>query len=199
MRLKVRLADWRDREAIQPLRRLLKRPVDGGLYELLNWPMYHCHCAIVDGETVGFSAVVLHLHGIVDDVGTVVRPEFRQQGIATQLRATQVRDLLLMGMTALFCAAPMSSPDAIRWCARLFGAPLSAIDSAYLDPHLYFGAPLTGIAQTLKEMGVKEPHPVLEINLERLLHKVQRALRETAQIQALGDFNLRKAKIRQDL
>jgi GNAT superfamily N-acetyltransferase len=199
MRLKVSLADWRDREAIQPLRRLLKRPVDGGLYELLNWPMYHCHKAMVDGEVVGFSSVVLHLHGMADDVGTVVRPEYRRQGIATQLRATQVRDLLLMGMTTLFCAAPMSSPEALRWCTRLFGAPISAIDSAYLDPHLYFGAPLATIAQTLKDAGVKEPYPLVEINVERLLHKVQRALRETAQVQALGDFNLRKAKIRQDL
>jgi GNAT superfamily N-acetyltransferase len=197
-RLKIRLADWRDREHIQSLRRLLKRPVDGGLYELLNWPMYHCHVALVDDEPVGFSSVALYLHGLADDVGTVVLPRYRRQGIGTQLRATQVRDLLLMGMTALFCAAPMSNPASIQWCTKLFGSPLGSIESAYLDPHLYFGAILPTLAHTLKGLGIRDPFPLSDLNVDRLLQKHQRAMQDTARLQALGDFNMRKAVIRQE-
>lgn len=196
-RLKIRLADWRDREVIQPLRRLLKRPVDGGLYELLNWPMYHAHVALVDGNTVGFTAVALHTGGVADDVGTVVAPEYRKQGIGSELRATQVRDLELMGFSTLYCAAPTLNPEAVEWCTHLFGSPISTIDSAYLDPHLYFGASLETIRENLKHRMVRDPFPLSDMNVERLLHKFERAIRDSAQIQALGDFNMRKALIRQ--
>lgn len=197
-RLKIRLADWRDREVIQPLRRLLKRPVDGGLYELLNWPMYHAHVALVDGNTVGFSAVALHIGGVADDVGTVVAPEFRNQGIASELRATQVRDLELMGFTHLYCAAPTLSADAVNWCTGIFGSPIGTIDSAYLDPHLYFGNNLRVIQDNLRHLMVPEPFPLSDMNVERLMHKFQRAVRDSSQIQALGDFNMRKALLRED-
>lgn len=196
-RLKIRLADWRDREVIQPLRRLLKRPVDGGLYELLNWPMYHAHVALVDGNTIGFTAVALHTDGVADDVGTVVAPEFRNQGIGSELRATQVRDLELMGFTQLYCAAPTLNPEAISWCPGIFGAPINTIHSAYLDPHLYFGTTIEKIKENLRARMIREPFPLSDMNVERLLHKFQRAIRDAAQIQALGDFNMRKALIRQ--
>lgn len=196
-RLKVRLADWRDRESIQPLRRLLKRPVDGGLYELLNWPMYHAHIAMLDGQAVGFTAVTLHAGGLADDVGTVVHPDYRKQGIGTELRATQVRDLKLMGMTHLYVAAPIDCEDAIKWCQSSIGRPLGAIDSAYLSPHVYFGNTLEAIQENLGKMPGRQPFPLSEVNVERLLHKFQRALKETAQIQALGDFNMRKALLRE--
>lgn len=196
-RLKIRLADWRDREVIQPLRRMLKRPVDGGLYELLNWPMYHAHVALIDGGTVGFSAVALHLGGVADDVGTVVHPDYRRQGIASELRWTQVRDLILMGFSTLYCAAPMDSPEAVKWCADTLERPLGTVESAYLTPHIYYGNTLTNIESNLQKMGVRSPFPLSDMNVERLLHKFQRALRDTAQLQALGDFNMRKARMRE--
>jgi GNAT superfamily N-acetyltransferase len=195
--IKVRLADWRDREVIQPLRRLLKRPVDGGLYELLNWPMYHAHVALVDGNTVGFSAVALHLGGIADDVGTVVHPDYRRKGVASELRATQVRDLSIMGFGHLYCAAPMQTPEAVEWCTHTIGRPVGPIDSAYMEPHLYFGNSLDAIKDNLRQMSVREPYPLSEVNVERLLHKIQRAIRDTAQLQSLGDFNMRKALLRE--
>lgn len=198
-KLRIRLADWRDRESIIPLRRLLSRPVDGGLYELLNWPVYHCHAAVVDGKTVGFTAVALHLDGVADDVGTVVYPEFRNQGIGSELRATQVRDLELMGFGSLFCAASMSNQSAIQWCNDIMGLPVGQIESAYLDPHLYYGSSLDNIKFNLKSLGVREPFPLSDVNVERLLLKFQRAVRDASQIQALGDFNMRKAMLRQDL
>lgn len=197
-RLKIRLADWRDRESIQPLRRMLKRPVDGGLYELLNWPMYHAHIAMLDNQAVGFTAVTIHLNGIADDVGTVVAPEFRHQGIGSELRATQVRDLILMGLTHLYVAAPIDSTEAVKWCTDSIGRPLGTIDSAYLSPHIYFGNSLDVIKTNLQRMNTKEPFPLSEMNVDRLMHKLQRAMKETAQIQALGDFNIRKALIRQE-
>jgi hypothetical protein len=159
--------------------------------------MYHTHVALVDGNTIGFSAVALHTDGIVDDVGTVVAPEFRRQGIGSELRATQVRDLELMGFTTLFCAAPTLNPEAITWCTNIFGAPIDTIDSAYLDPHMYFGNTLENIRKNLKSRLVREPFPLSDMNVERLLHKFERAVRDAAQIQALGDFNMRKALIRQ--
>lgn len=197
MRLKIRLADWRDREVIQPLRRLLKRPVDGGLYELLNWPMYHAHVALLDGNTIGFSAVALHTNGVADDVGTVVAPEHRRQGIGSELRFTQVRDLEIMGFEKLFVAAPALETDAVEWCASLFGNPVSTINSSYLEPHIYFGADLSTIKENLRRKMVREPFPLSEMNVERLLHKFHRAIKESSQIQALGDFNMRKALIRE--
>lgn len=196
-RLKIRLADWRDREVIQPLRRLLKRPVDGGLYELLNWPMYHAHVAMYDGQAVGFTAVTIHLGGIADDVGTVTHPDFRRKGVASELRATQVRDLALMGLTHLYCAAPIDSSDAIKWCTNTIGRPLGTVESAYMAPHVYFGNTLDSIHTNLQRMQVAAPFPLSEMNVERLLHKFERAVRDTAQLQALGDFNMRKALIRQ--
>ena len=195
--IKIRLADWRDREVIQPLRRMLKRPVDGGLYELLNWPMYHAHVALVDGNTVGFSAVALHLGGIADDVGTVVHPDFRKQGIASELRSTQVRDLDIMGFTHLYCAAPIQSSDAIEWCTHIIGRPIGTLESAYMEPHVYFGNSLESIQSNLRSKSVRDPYPLSDVNVERLLHKIQRALRDTAQLQALGDFNMRKALLRE--
>lgn len=196
-RLKIRLADWRDREVIQPLRRMLKRPVDGGLYELLNWPMYHPHIAMLDGQAIGFTAVALHLGGVADDVGTVVHPDFRNQGVASELRATQIRDLNLMGLTHLYVAAPIDSPEAVKWCTSTIGRPIGQIESAYLSPHIYFGNTVPEIRSNLEQIGVRPPFPLSDMNIERLLHKFQRAVRDTAQIQALGDFNLRKALLRE--
>jgi hypothetical protein len=40
---------------------------------------------------------------------------------------------------------------------------------------------------------------LIDIQVERLLHKYQRTLRDAAHLQALGDFNMRKAMLRQDL
>lgn len=196
-RLKIKLADWRDRDGIQPLRRMLKRPVDGGLYELLNWPMYHAHIAVLDDTIIGFTAVALHLGGVADDVGTVVHPEYRRHGVASELRATQVRDLQLMGMSRLYVAAPMDSPEAIAWCVETIGRPLGTLESAYLTPHVYYGNILPEIERRLQNRDTRPPFPLSDVNQERLLNKFQKALRDTANLQALGDFNMRKALMRE--
>jgi len=197
-KLKIRLADWRDREYIQPMRRKLGRPVDGGLYELLNWPTHHAHIAMVDVAPVGFTSVLLNMSGDADDIGTVVNEEYRQHGVASELRYTQIRDLSLMGYGRLFCAAPSDDAAAVAMCRAHFGDPIAEITSAYLPKHLYFGATLTSIEDRLIASGVRRPFPLSPINQDRLLKKLDRAKVEATNIRALGDFNLRKAYIRDE-
>lgn len=197
--LKIRLADWRDREYIQPMRRKLGRPVDGGLYELLNWPTHHAHIAMLGDKPVGFTSTLLNLTGDADDIGTVVNEEYRQQGVASELRYTQIRDLAIMGFARLFCAAPKDDLSAVACCIAHFGDPLAEITSAYISPHLYFGATLAVIEDRLIARGVRRPFPLSTINRERLLNKLERAKKESANIRALGDFNLRKAYVREEV
>jgi hypothetical protein len=66
-----------------------------------------------------------------------------------------------------------------------------------LAPHLYFGNTLKNIEETLKRRNVRTPFPLSETNQERLMHKYQRAIRDTVQLRALGDFNMRKALLRE--
>lgn len=197
-KLKIRLADWRDREFIQPLRRKLGRPVDGGLYELLNWPTHHAHIAMDGATPAGFTSVLLNMSGDADDIGTVVHEEYRRHGIASELRYTQIRDLALMGYARLFCAAPSDDEAAVAACHAHFGAPIAEINSAYIPKHFYFGSSLTAIEDRLMAMGIRRPFPLSPLNQERLLSKLERAKKEATSIRALGDFNLRKAYIRDE-
>ena len=110
-KVRIRLADWRDWKEIQALRNLLDRPFDGGLYELLHWPVYHVHYAMApteNNEVIGFTSVALMPNGQAEDVGTVVAPAWRRQGIASQLRLTQVRDLMEMGWASVFAVSQRS-------------------------------------------------------------------------------------------
>ncbi len=193
--LRIRLANWKDREAIQPLRALLGRPVDGGLYELLNWSVYHAHIALVEGRPVGFTSVALLPQGVADDMGTVVIPEFRLHRVASELRATQLRDLSRMGYARLYCAAP-ETDEAISMGLAHFGEPLGRVVAPEIQPHAYFGATLPQIGERLQARGVRAPYPLSDENHRRLLMKAERALHDLTALNALMDFNMRKAELR---
>lgn len=191
----IRLGDWRDRGEIQGLRRMLHRPLDGGLYELLNWPMYHTHIAVTDNRVVGLSSVILLPSGVADDIGTIVIPEYRRKYIASSLRGTQARDLLLMGYHTLYCAAPLTA-EASAWCQQLMGDREAVIDNGTMPAHGYYRVALHDLVQRLHQMSIPAPVPLSAANQDRLYNKAQRAIRDSAQLQALGDFNMRKAMIR---
>lgn len=192
--VKIRLADWRDRDVIQPLRRLLGRPVDGGLYELLNWPQYHAHVARIGEETVGFTGVILFPSGVADDVGTVVHPNYRRRGIGSQLRYTQLRDLELMGWTHLWCAA--ESEEAVKMCNLHFGPPKGEVNNGQIARHLYYGDFIPNILERLDELEVPKPFPLSQLNEDKLSHKAEKAIKDAIALGALADFNIRKTALR---
>jgi hypothetical protein len=103
-----------------------------------------------------------------------------------------------MGYGRLFCAAPVDDPDAVETCKLHFGEPIAEISSAYIPKHLYFGSALTAIEDRLMGKGIRRPFPLSPINKDRLLNKLERAKKEAASIRALGDFNYRKALIRDE-
>jgi hypothetical protein len=193
---RIQLADWRDWRPIHALRRQLPRPLEGGLYELLNWPIYHVHLASLNDEPVAFTAVVLWPDGAADDVGTVVAPEQRRQRIASELRATQARDLIRMGWSRLYCAVP-GDDDVAQACAGAhFGDPLGEVDWPGGPPYRYYGAPLAFISSRLIERGVKTPHPLSQKNDAKLQHKAEKARGDLNRLADLGVFNLAKATLR---
>lgn len=198
--VRIALADWRDWRPIHALRRSLGRPLDGGLYELLNWPIYHAHIAITgdleDKRVVGFTAVVLWPDGVADDVGTVVDAAHRRQRVASGLRATQVRDLLRMGWTRLFCAAPADDSAAVACATAHFGAPRGTLRAEGVPDTLYFGGDLAAIAARLTERGVRPPFPLSDANDAKLRRKADSARADLGRLAALADMNLQKAALR---
>ena len=193
---RIQLSDWRDWPSINNLRRLLPRPLEGGLYELLNWPIYHVHHAIVGEDVVGFTAVVLWPDGAADDVGTVVAEHARRQRVASELRATQVRDLLRMGWTRLYCAIPSDDAVAQACVTAHFGDALGEVEWPGGPPYRYHGAPLAFVASRLVQRGVRTPHPLSPKNDAKLQHKAQRARDHLARLADLGVFNVAKATLR---
>jgi hypothetical protein len=192
MTSRIRLADWRDWRAVHALRRTLHRPLDGGLYELLNWPIYHAHLACVGETVVGFTAVVLWPDGVADDVGTVVASEARRQRVASDLRATQARDLLRMGWQRLYCAVPSDDTAAMACAHAHFGEALGELDSTTR----YFGAPLATLAARLAERGVRPPYPLSPANDVKLLRKADAARVDLQHLARLADLNIQKAALR---
>jgi hypothetical protein len=193
---RIQLADWRDWQAINTLRRLLPRPLEGGLYELLNWPIYHVHLASRDDAVVGFAGVVLWPDGAADDVGLVVAPEARRSRVASELRATQVRDLLRMGWTRLYCAVPCDDAVAQACAAAHFGEAIGDVEWPGGPPYRYHGAPLAFVSSRLVQRGVRTPHPLSPKNDQRLQHKAEKARAHLAQLADLGVFNVQKATLR---
>jgi hypothetical protein len=193
---RIQLADWRDWRPIHTLRRVLPRPLEGGLYELLNWPIYHVHLASLDDEPVGFTSVVLWPDGAADDVGTVIAPPYRRQRIASELRATQVRDLTRMGWQRLYCAVPSDDPVAHACATMHFGEALGEVEWPGGAPYRYHGAPLSLVASRLVERGVKTPHPLSTKNDQKLQHKAERARADLNRLADLGVFNVQKATLR---
>lgn len=189
--LRICLADWRDRERIQPLRRATGSTFDGGLYELLNWPIYHVHLALQGDQPLGYTAVLLLADGHADDLGTHVVPEVRRQGLASALRAVQARDLMLMGWSWLWTVG--SDDPAAAACLRShFGAPIGAIGD---QP--YHGVRCEVLHGRLMAKGVAEPHPLSPANAEKLRRKAERAHAQLAQLAQHGRLNLQKARLRE--
>lgn len=130
--LHIRLARETDRAAIRALRRpvLVSKAQDGGLYELLTWPVYHCHVATLpDGTVVGYGATVLLPESHAEGLQVVVHPSYRRKGIGRLLLASQARDLLAMGWPVSGWTVPTT--DELRsggsWleiCGATFAGPL---------------------------------------------------------------------------
>jgi N-acetylglutamate synthase-like GNAT family acetyltransferase len=186
--VRIRLADWRDREAVQPLRRMVERPLDGGLYELLNWNMYHTHTALVEGRVVGMTSIVLLQGGIADDVTTVILPDYRRQGIASQLRATQLRDLMEMGRQYLFALA--RTEEAASWLT-------THMDEVIHEEDLwYFGAPVETAFNRLLERGTPAPYPLSPERHAKLLARSTKADQEIQELAELAQVHQAKAALR---
>ena len=194
--LRIRLADWRDREVIHPIRRLITRPMDGGLYELLNWPIYHVHVAAQDGRTVGFTSCILYGNGTADDAGTVVVPEFRRHRIASELRATQLRDLGVMGWTHLYCAVPADSVEGLRMAHEHFGEPLGEVSVDSFPPHLYYCSRVEQMYAKILDRGVRAPHPLSPKFIEALRLKAGKARADLQRLAVNQAFQLQKADLR---
>ena len=195
MTLTVRLADWRDWRVIHPLRRLLGHALDGGLYELLNWPIYHVHLARLGETVVGYTSVVLYPDGTADDRGTAVLPDYRRQGIASRLRATQVRDLLLMGWPRLYATAT-TNDDAAQACVQAhFGPARGTLTTPGLQ-YTYHGETAAGVALRLLERGVPTPYPLSAANEAKLHRKANTAHTHLARLAVEGTLTMQKAALR---
>lgn len=192
----VRLADWRDWRAIHPLRKLLGRPLDGGLYELLNWPIYHVHLARVGDTVVGYTSVVLYPNGTADDRGTAVVPEYRRQRIASQLRAAQVRDLVLMGWTSLYAAAHEADEAALACVQSHFGPARGTLEATPDERYAYHGDRSASVAVRLMERGVPAPHPLSQVNETKLHRKADAAQAFLARLAIEGTLTMQKAALR---
>lgn len=191
LKVRIRVADWRDWKEIQALRSQLQRPFDGGLYELLHWPTYHVHYAMEteNPKVIGFTSVSLFPNGIAEDVGSFVLPEHRDQKVASQLRLVQVRDLMEMGWTEIFVNA--DTDEYVNWASK-YMETVGVLD----DGSRYFGASCSDLMNRLLDDGVPAPHQLSPDNKARLGYKAGRALQDLARLQALGLRQLHKELLR---
>mgnify|MGYP001593995728 CR=1 FL=1 len=192
LKIRVRIADWRDWREIQELRNLLPSPFDGGLYELLHWPTYHVHYAMStnSNDVIGFTSVVLSIDGEAEDAGTIVAPAFRRQGIASQLRLAQLRDLIEMGWHSLFSLVPSLEGEA--WT----NTHLEHIASTPAGEY-YGNGCVTAMTQLL-DAGVPTPHPLSPDNKARLVHKASRAIEDLPRLVAYAEQQFHQAKLRKE-
>jgi GNAT superfamily N-acetyltransferase len=186
------MASWADRAAVQALRRYNPFLLDGGLFELLHWPVYHVHKAVVEGQVVGYAAVGLMPEGVADDFGLAVLPTHRRQGVASKLRACQARDLQVMGWQRLYVAIPADQDAAVAMCTQHFGPPLGSLEVPGLPVHLYFGAPLDDLVTRLPR-----PYPLTTFkDTDYLRQKGERVQTQLAQLGAHSAMNTQKAHLR---
>lgn len=190
-RVRIRVGDWRDWREIQALRNLLDRPFDGGLYELLHWSTYHVHYAMPDGEdtVIGFSSVRLLPDGAAEDAGTIVHPDWRRKGIASQLRLTQVRDLIEMGWSSLF--VPVVTPEGRAWCDTHLDR-LAEIEPAVT----YYAGNCADVMNHLLDLGTPTPHQLSPDNKARLAYKSGRAVQDLARLDVLTRQGIEKRRAR---
>ena len=183
--ISIRLADWRDRTEVQSLRRLVC-PVEGGLYELLKWPIYHVHTARKDGVTIGYTSVCLSPDGMADDAGTYVTEN--PKVVLPILRRVQVRDLSVMGWKYLFVTVPFNLTGLHN---TLFGhAPLAE----FPDGSLYYGAAIEVLQSRMQAAGIPDPLPLSVKQIEFLQYKASRVVDFTAQLNSLYQLTAQKAQ-----
>ena len=149
MILKIRPADWRDHEVIRSLRALAftELSLDGGLYELLTWPIFHCQVAVQEGQVIGMAALLLPPGTIADSQGVSVRPEHRGKRIASHLRAAQARDLKILGYEALDVALPSDNAAAMAMTFRHFPKELPPVLVDGQKLYRYFRATVPELLQ----------------------------------------------------
>lgn len=188
--VRVRLADSRDRDAIRVLRQtaLVHKALDGGLYELLTWPVYHTHAATLDGVLVGYASTILLPAAQAELSGLVVAAAHRRLGVGRLLLGTQARDLSMMGWRVLYAAAP--SEDASAFLDALGGVVLGGLTIDGFPPHTYYRLTLDAI-----------PHdvPLTAHQISRLQAKATQAREGStglAGLTALNQFGAAKAALR---
>lgn len=194
LKVRIRVADWRDWKEIQALRSQLQRPFEGGLYELLHWPTYHVHYAMPtepagDNRVIGFTSVSLLPNSIAEDVGSYVVPDQRDQTVASQLRLVQVRDLMEMGWSTIFVTA--DTDEYVAWAAK-YMEPLGVLDNGAR----YFGSKCADLMDRLLDDEVPPPHQLSPDNRARLGYKGGRAIQDLARLQALSLRQLHKDMLR---
>ena len=177
MILKIRSADWRDHEAVQAVRAfaMTELSLDGGLYELLHWPIFHCHVAVQDGQVIGVAALFLPPGPIADSQGVAVRPEHRGKRIASHLRAAQARDLQLLGYETLDVALPSENEAAMAMTLRHFPLELSPILVDGQKPYRYFRVPVKDLLQRASTEVGRYPHPLTPAQETMLQRKGEKA------------------------
>ncbi|MCP1661675.1 MAG: ribosomal-protein-alanine N-acetyltransferase [Methanocalculus sp. MSAO_Arc1] len=93
-----------------------------GLREAMNNYLTSFFVAVADGMIIGFCG------GGIENTGDIVyghlctlaiRPQYRQQGIGSELVATIEHDFLLLGATAVELEVRISNRDAIAFYRRL--------------------------------------------------------------------------------
>lgn len=193
---KVRLGDWRDRVPIQKLRKQYGRPHDGGLYELLNWPIFHVHTALEDEHIIGFAACVLLDGGLAEDAGTIVDVEHRRKGVASLLRRTQFRDLMVMGYTHYFSESDNDIGSAFN---QMHLHPLRTFNYVEGLPTIdYFGGNVAEASESLLERGTPHPHPLSPLHMSRLIKKAEKAHADSIVVQGRMVLQLEKGQARDE-
>jgi len=192
--LRVRWADWRDRQPIQELRQLQPDTVrlDGGLWELLSWPVYHTTIALVNGEPVGFAASNLWPLGVADEVGWVVKLGWRDQGIGWLLRGAQWRDLMLLGWRQWYTAIPREAEVGRAATAKVCGGPQQEVMVAGLPPHELYGGDLASLLVRYRQ-SYPEPYALTTGQEGRLRSKGVQAVAWLTRQLSVHAFHARKA------
>ena len=194
--LRVRWADWRDRQPVQELRRLQPDTVqlDGGLWELLSWPVYHAHIALVHGEPVGVAAANLWPLGIADEVSWVVKLGWQGQGIGWALRGAQWRDLMLLGWRQWYTTLPRDAEAARASTTRVCGPVRQEVMVAGLPPHEIYGGDLASMLVRYRQ-SYPEPYALTTGQESRLRSKGVQAVAWLTRQLAVNRFHTRKAAL----
>jgi GNAT superfamily N-acetyltransferase len=191
MSFKIQLADWRDREPIEELRREWDLYVEGGLYEMLHWPTYHVHIARLDGKVIGYVAATVHGDD-AEDAGGVTLGEFRRQGVAKALRATQMRDLVLLGCDRFFTAVRASNAPANAFARLMCGPPRDAADLPGVGLVYDYGSELQDIYDRLGAAGAAKPYPLSHVNQMKLISKREKINVHLQRVSDLAQFHIWK-------